>query len=98
MASGERTHPVPLPAHLAAQHQAVLGHLVVDGIATGRFEIQIEDVPQAVAVARAQEAGVCAELAFEVPLREPQPQEMAEPDKKVLSRLVITIKKRGTDK
>ena len=50
MASGVRPHPVPLPAHLAAQHQAVLGHLVVDGIATGRFEIQIEDVPQAVAV------------------------------------------------
>ena len=57
----------------------MLGRLVVDGIATGRFEIQIEDVPQAVAVARAQDAGVFAELAFEVSLREPQPQEMAEP-------------------
>ena len=81
MASRERPHPVPLPAHLAAQHQAVLGRLVVDGIATGRFEIQIEDVPQTVAVARAQDAGVFAELAFEVPLREPRPQEMAEPQR-----------------
>ena len=51
------------------------------GIATGRFEIQIEDVPQAVAVVRAQDAGVFAELAFEVPLRESRSQAMAEPQR-----------------
>ena len=60
----------------------MLGRVVVGGLATGRFEVQIEDVPQAVAVARAEGAGVVPELAFEGPLRGPaQPQAMAQPQR-----------------